>query len=64
MRERAVPTENLNSKREGEARKMKNSYDLVFDSPKAPDEKEDDPEKMGQDNDVRKNLIEHLSNRP
>jgi hypothetical protein len=39
---------------------MKNPYGLIFDSPKGPEKKEDDPEKMGQDNNICKNFIGHF----
>jgi hypothetical protein len=50
----------LNDKSKGKAREVKNPYDLIFDSPKGPEKKEDDPEKMNQNNDICKNLIRHF----
>jgi hypothetical protein len=51
----------LNDKGKGETGKMKNPYGLIPHSPKGPEKKEEDPEKMNQDNDICKNLVEHLS---
>jgi hypothetical protein len=50
----------LNEEGKGKAREMKNPYGLIFDSPKGPEKKEDDPEKMGQDNNICKNFIGHF----
>jgi hypothetical protein len=58
--ERAIPTKNLNEDSKGETREMKNPYGLIFDSPKSPEKKEDDPKKMGQDNGVCKHFIGHF----
>jgi hypothetical protein len=51
----------LNEEGKGKTGKMKNLYGPIFDSPKGPEKKEDDPKKMNQDNDICKNLVEHLS---
>jgi hypothetical protein len=57
--ERAVTIKNLNEESKGKTREMKNSYGLIFDSPKSPEKKEDDPEKMNQDDNICENLIGH-----
>jgi hypothetical protein len=54
----------LNEKGKGKTGEVKNLYGLNFDSPKGPEKKEDNPEKMNQNNDICKDLVEHLSNRP
>jgi hypothetical protein len=50
----------LNDKRKGKTGEMKNSYGLILDSPKGPEKKEEDPKKMGQDNDVCGHFIGHF----
>jgi hypothetical protein len=39
---------------------MKNPYGLILDSPKGAEKKEEDPKKMGQDNDVCGHFIGHF----
>jgi hypothetical protein len=59
MSEGAIPVKNLDDEGECKAREMEYPHHLILDSPERTQEKEQNPEKMEEDNDIRKNLIRH-----
>jgi hypothetical protein len=59
MCEGAVPVKYLDEESKCKAREMEYLDHLIFDSPEGAQEKKHDPEKMKEDNKIRKNLIEH-----
>jgi hypothetical protein len=59
MSEGAIPVKYLDDEGECKAREMEYPHHLILDSPECAQEKEQNPEKMEEDNDVRKNLIKH-----
>jgi hypothetical protein len=61
MSEGAIPIKYLDDEGESKAREMEYSCHLILDSPEHAKEKEQNPEKMEEDNDIRKNLINHCS---
>jgi len=61
MSEGAIPVKNLDDEGECKAREMEYPHYLILDSPEPAKEKEQNPEKMEEDNDIRKNLIGHCS---
>jgi hypothetical protein len=64
MGERTVPIKHLNDEGKDKAREMEDFYNPVLDSPESTQKEKDNPEKMDQNNAIRKNLVEHLSNAP
>jgi hypothetical protein len=59
MSEGAIPIKYLDDEGECKAREMEYPRHLILDSPEHAKEKEQNPEKMEGDNDIRKNLIGH-----
>ena len=59
MSEGAIPVKNLDGEGECKAREMEYPHHPILDSPEPAQEKEQNPEKMEEDNDIRKNLIKH-----
>jgi hypothetical protein len=62
MREGAVPVKDLDDEGKGKTREMEDLHPSVLDSPKSAEEKEDDPEKVKKENNIRKYLIKHFFN--
>jgi len=60
MGERTVPIKYLNDESKDKAGEMEDLYSLILDSPKGAEKEKDDPEKMDQDDTIRKNLVEHV----
>ena len=59
MGEGAVPVKYLDDEGKRKAREMEYLGHLILDSPEGAKEKEHDPEKMDDNNDIRKNLVKH-----
>jgi len=59
MRKGTVPVKYLDDEGECKAREMKYLDPFILNSPKSAQEKEHNPEKMEDDNDIRKNFINH-----
>jgi hypothetical protein len=59
MGEGAVPVKYLDDESKCKAREMEYLGRLILDSPEGAQKKEHDPEKMNENNKIRKNLIEH-----
>jgi hypothetical protein len=57
--EGAVPVKYLDDEGKCKTREMEYLDPFILDSPKSAQKKEDNPEKMKEDNDIRKNLIDH-----
>lgn len=64
MGERTVPVKHLNDEGKDKTGKMENLYNPILDSPKGAQKEKDNPEKMDKDNNICKNLEEHLLNEP
>ena len=59
MGEGAVPVKYLDDEGKCKAREMEYLGHLILDSPEGAEKKEHDPEKMSENNDIRKDFIEH-----
>ena len=59
MGERAVPVKYLDDESKCKTREMEYLDRFTVDPPEGAQEKEDDPEKMNENNDIRKNLVKH-----
>jgi len=59
MGEGAVPVKYLDDESKCKAREMEYLGHLILDSPEGAKKKEHNPEKMNEDNDIRKDFIEH-----
>jgi hypothetical protein len=59
MGEGAVPVKYLDDESKCKAREMEYLGRLIPDSPEGAKKKEHNPEKMNEDNDIRKDFIEH-----
>jgi hypothetical protein len=57
--ERAVPVKYLNDESKCKAREMEDLQRSDLSSPEGAKKKEHNPEKMNENNNIRKNLIEH-----
>jgi hypothetical protein len=58
--EGTIPIKYLNDEGKGKPREMKNLYCLILYPPECSEKKKYDPEKMDENNDICKNLVEHF----
>jgi hypothetical protein len=49
----------LKAESKNEAREMENFYTFMSDSPESPEKEEQDPKKMDQNNNIRRDFIKH-----
>jgi hypothetical protein len=59
MGEGAVPVKYLDDEGKCKAREMEYLGTLILNSPEGAKKKEHDPEKMNENNDIRKDLVKH-----